>query len=584
MRKYNDCYIKYGFTVLGYRPQCVVCSELLSAESMKPSKMIRHLETKHSSLKDKPVDFFERKLTVLVGQKNSVSQLSSNNVSKNALLASYQVALRIAKKGKPHTIAEDLILPAAQDMLSTMVGPEAASKLSNVPLSNNSVGRRITEMAEDCKNQLKEKLQKSEFLSIQVDESTDVSNLTEFMCFVRYENDDGVEEDILFCKPLPDHATGEEMYKLFISATASLNIDWKKCVSICSDGAKALTGKKSGFVKLLMAIMPKAVWVHCFLHRQALASKNMPIELKEVLNDVVKSVNFIKSRPLQCRLFSQLCEEMGAEYKCLLLHTEVRWLSRGKVFSRVFALRTELKAFFQVINKDFVGLFDKKEWLLKLAYLADIFQHLNDLNITLQGRDKTIIFAQDRVNAFVKKLAVWASRVEKKNLENFELAHEFLTSLDERDEDFPDVSELSKLIVTHLTGLREQIIDYIPEDEHTDLRWVLNPFNEHSVNQADLSPHIHDKLIELSCDKTLQLSFSTKDVDKFWLDRRTEYPSLTTAALRIIMPFATSYLCELGFSTLINRRLRAEDFHFKSSSSEFAKILASIESSSSFFF
>ena len=112
-RKYNDSYIRYGFTVLGNKPQCVVCSEVLSAESMKPSKMIPHLETKHPSLKTKPVDFFERKMSVLDCQKSVVSQLSGGNVSKNSLLASYQVALRVAKKGKPHTIAEDLIIPAA---------------------------------------------------------------------------------------------------------------------------------------------------------------------------------------------------------------------------------------------------------------------------------------------------------------------------------------------------------------------------------------------------------------------------------------------------------------------------------------
>lgn len=559
VRKYSDSYIKYGFTVLGNRPQCVICSELLSAESMKPSKMIRHLESKHPSFKDKPADFFERKLTALDYQKNSVLQLSGNNMSKSALLASYQVALRIAKKGKPHTIAEELILPAAQDMVSNMISPDAAKKLSTIPLSNNSVGRRIIEMAQDIKDQLKTKLQKSEYFSIQVDESTDVSSLAQFMCFVRFESDGRVEEDILFCKPLPDQATGEEMFKMFMSATDSLQIDFQKCISICSDGAKAMTGKDSGFVRRMKNVMPNATWVHCFLHRQALATKVMPTELKTVLNETVKSVNFVKSRPLQCRLLSQLCEEMEAQYKCLLLHTEARWLSRGKVFSRVFALRSELKTFFQVANKDLAGFFSDNEWLLKLAYLADIFHHLNDLNVSLQGRDKTILFAQDKVNSFLRKLATWSTRVEKNIFENFELTNELITSLDRSDEDYPDIDNLSKLVTTHLQGLREQILSYIPEDQHTGWNWVLSPFNEQAVNEADLNPLIHDKLIELSCDKTLQLSFSTQDVDKFWLQRRAEYPSLTSAALRIIMPFATSYLCEIGFSTLVNIKTKARN-------------------------
>uniref|UniRef100_A0A1B6LDR0 Uncharacterized protein n=1 Tax=Graphocephala atropunctata TaxID=36148 RepID=A0A1B6LDR0_9HEMI len=73
-----------------------------------------------------------------------------------------------------------------------------------------------------------------------------------------------------------------------------------------------------------------------------------------------------------------------------------------------------------------------------------------------------------------------------------------------------------------LYSLQEQILSYIPEDQHTVWNWVLSPFNKHAVNEADLNPLIQDKLIELSCDKTLQLSFINQDVDKFWLQRRAE--------------------------------------------------------------
>ena len=56
-------------------------------------------------------------------------------------------------------------------------------------------------------------------------------------------------------------------------------------------------------------------------------------------------MNFIKSRPLNSRLFQLLCKEMGAAQKSLLLHTEVRWLSRGKVLRRIYKLREEVVKF-----------------------------------------------------------------------------------------------------------------------------------------------------------------------------------------------------------------------------------------------
>jgi hypothetical protein len=87
---------------------------------MKPNKLKRHLETKHSEMKNKPQEYIRRKLDdVRIQQKSFVN---TTTVSSKALLASYQVAYRIAQNKKPHTIGESLILPAAIDMVQTMLG------------------------------------------------------------------------------------------------------------------------------------------------------------------------------------------------------------------------------------------------------------------------------------------------------------------------------------------------------------------------------------------------------------------------------------------------------------------------------
>ena len=41
------------------KPQCVLCYAVLSAESMKPLKLKRHLETKHPEHVKKDLDFFK---------------------------------------------------------------------------------------------------------------------------------------------------------------------------------------------------------------------------------------------------------------------------------------------------------------------------------------------------------------------------------------------------------------------------------------------------------------------------------------------------------------------------------------------
>ncbi|GFW07584.1 uncharacterized protein TNCV_3917171 [Trichonephila clavipes] len=64
IRKYNEEFIKYGFTFCVIddeeRPICVICNEKLANESMKPAKLKRHLETKHKELQNKHADFFSK--------------------------------------------------------------------------------------------------------------------------------------------------------------------------------------------------------------------------------------------------------------------------------------------------------------------------------------------------------------------------------------------------------------------------------------------------------------------------------------------------------------------------------------------
>jgi hypothetical protein len=78
----------------------------------------------------------------------------------------------------------------------------------------------------------------------------------------------------------------------------------------------------------------------------------MPAILKTVLTEAVKVVNLIKSRATNSRLFSISCTEMGSEHDKLLLHTEVRWLSRGNVLRRLFELPSEVQIFLSDTTSD----------------------------------------------------------------------------------------------------------------------------------------------------------------------------------------------------------------------------------------
>ena len=52
------------------------------------------------------------------------------------------------------------------------------------------------------------------------------------------------------------------------------------------------------------------------------------------MSAVVSRVNHLRARALKHRTFRAFLEEVDAECKGLVYHTEVRWLSRGRVLHR----------------------------------------------------------------------------------------------------------------------------------------------------------------------------------------------------------------------------------------------------------
>ncbi|XP_074503829.1 general transcription factor II-I repeat domain-containing protein 2-like isoform X2 [Sebastes fasciatus] len=82
--------------------------------------------------------------------------------------------------------------------------------------------------------------------------------------------------------------------------------------------------------------------MHCIIHQEALCAKT--VQLGDVMNTVVKTVNIIRARGLHHREFQAFLSDVDAEYGDLLYHSEVRWLSRGSV-PLVPQLYAHMKAF-----------------------------------------------------------------------------------------------------------------------------------------------------------------------------------------------------------------------------------------------
>ena len=73
--KYQEPYLNYRFIATGSPHAssllCIICSGWLSKEAMTSSKLLCHMETEYSALRDKPLEFFKRKKNVSMKNRSN---------------------------------------------------------------------------------------------------------------------------------------------------------------------------------------------------------------------------------------------------------------------------------------------------------------------------------------------------------------------------------------------------------------------------------------------------------------------------------------------------------------------------------
>ena len=155
-------------------------------------------------------------------------------------------------------------------------------------------------------------------------------------------------------------------------------------------GAKAMVESQNGLVGLLTKNEINCVALHCIIHQEALCGK--VLKIMNVMQSVIKMVNLISSghKAQKHRRFVGFLKELDAEFSDLPMYTSVKWLSAGKILKHFFGLLKEILSFFEEQVMDSTGNFQTQfhitEFLCGLAFLTDMANHLNMLNLSLQEK------------------------------------------------------------------------------------------------------------------------------------------------------------------------------------------------------
>jgi hypothetical protein len=209
------------------------------------------------------------------------------------------------------------------------------------------------------------------------------------------------------------------------------------------------------------------------------------------------------------------------------------------VLSCLFEFRSELQIFLSDTTSDLSSRFTDEMWLSRLAYLADIFCHLNELNKSLQGFHTTPFSVHDKTKALRKIIGFVIKEVESGQVCSFPCLDSFIS-----ESEIQLNPELAANIKEHYENLIADFKQYFPENLTSEF-WMRDPFSIEDILPESLTTNEKDELIELSCVGSLQQMFKKMDLTEFWLARRKEYLLISDKAVKFLLVF--TYLCECVF-------------------------------------
>ncbi|XP_022247150.1 uncharacterized protein LOC111086854 isoform X1 [Limulus polyphemus] len=84
----------------------------------------------------------------------------------------------------------------------------------------------------------------------------------------------------------------------------------------------------------------------------------------------------------------------------------------------------------------------------------------------------------------------------------------------------------------------------------------MNPFQPDIT--SGISTKAEEELFDLSEDASLEMNFYSIKLIQIWVSVRKPYPILSTEALKVLLPFSSSYHCKVGFSAM---RVNIESYY-----------------------
>lgn len=549
---------------------CLICRFTFSDN--KKYAVERHFTSNHGEVNtkflapDKRASEIARLKNELHSQKNIVRKF----LDKNELLtfASYEIAFDMAKAAKPYSDGEfyKKLMRKTVSTLCENVDEKVkiilVDNIDSLALSDQTISRRVNDIGTEIETRLKNDLKNCKAFAIALDESTDIGDVSQLVIWVRYIIDmDRCEENILALVPLHEQTRAVDVFDAFRQVQLRFNLDLKKLVCVCTDGAPTMIGKHKGFVARLKKFISdnndeidhELISYHCIIHQQNLCAAAVGDE-STVLTTITKIINTIRSSSLRHRRFKLLMEELDAKFQDIMYFSSVRWLSCGMVLNRFSDLLQEIKQFLmeQKLEKELKEI-STPTWQNELYFLCDITNHLNELNLKLQGRDKFVWDLAKTVMDFRLKLTSFKCQIQENDFTFFPTLKENQNARNYNTSRF----------VNFINILIEQFESRFSDFQKYNLafKFLKNPFDFDSMKVEELSVLFGTKKTHLEFDISLieqETHLKAASSIERWkrLISDCSFIVLNDIVPSFVCMFGSTYVCECTFSSLVRRKTK----------------------------
>ncbi|KAL4091278.1 hypothetical protein QTP88_025991 [Uroleucon formosanum] len=255
-------------------------------------------------------------------------------------------------------------------------------------------------------NQIKNEIKQCKFYSIQIDDTTDISQKTQCSIIIRYVTDKSeLVERFLGFHNVSEDRTAQGLFNLVNSVLHEFDIE-NKLVGQCYDEACVMSGHLTGLQARVKEVAPNALFTHCLAHR---------------LNLVLQHGCSINAK---CRIFFANLTGIAAYFhnstsrtnfvdtivgKRIPQFVQTRWSSRSKILHTIVNEWSGFINVFDCISKDpksssesicgAIGHF-KNLKTFEFAFLVfnDIFIYTDNLFNILQNKSFDVEFCLRKIN------------------------------------------------------------------------------------------------------------------------------------------------------------------------------------------